>query len=464
MTPVSQPVISGLLRVGDLVAIIFAALLAHIVRFGNLDLAADYALAIIIACVLAGQVFHYLQLYRFGELSRFMFQAPKIFLGWSIAIVLLLTLGFVTKTSEDYSRIWVFLFYVFGFGSLSILRFAVKEQIAHWQARGRLLPKVAVIGAGEHGERLVHHMLARGAKSVKLVGVFDDRRTRVPANIEGFPVRGNIDDLLALAREKKVDQILIALPWSAESRILEVLRKLRTVPVDVRLSPERVVYRFPSHGFSDLSGVSLLNVFERPLSNWNHLVKETEDRVFAALILVFISPLMIVIAVLIKLDSRGPVLFHQKRLGFNKEVFTVYKFRTMHPDTTNHAAVAQARRNDSRVTRVGKWLRRTSLDELPQFFNVLQGSMSVVGPRPHAVVHDEEFATIMDDYMARHNVKPGITGWAQINGFRGEIMDEADLMLRVQHDLHYIENWSLWLDVKIIILTVFKGFVHEKAY
>ncbi len=464
MTPVSQPVISGLLRLGDILAIVIAALLAHIVRFGSLEFAGLYSIAVVIASVIAAQVFHFFQLYRFGELARFMFQVPKIFLAWSITILLLLTLGFLTKTSEDYSRVWVFLFYLFGFAGLSLLRFAVKEQISHWQARGRLLRRVAVIGAGEHGERLVHHLLIRGAKSVKLVGVFDDRRTRVPTNIEGFPVRGNTDDLLALVREKEIDQIVVALPWSAEARILEVLRKLRTVPIDVRLSPERVAYLFPSHGFSDLNGISLLNVFERPLSNWNRLAKEAEDRVLAALILIFISPLMVVVAVLIKLDSRGPVLFHQKRFGFNKEVFTVYKFRTMLPDTDNGSAVPQAKRNDPRVTRLGKWLRRTSLDELPQFFNVLEGSMSIVGPRPHAMVHDEQFATIMDDYMARHNVKPGITGWAQINGFRGEIMDETDLMMRVQHDLHYIENWSLWLDVKIIVLTVFKGFVHEKAY
>ncbi|MDJ0947521.1 MAG: undecaprenyl-phosphate glucose phosphotransferase [Alphaproteobacteria bacterium] len=464
MNLVSQPILTGFLRLGDLMMVVLAALMAHLVRFGDIDLSANYSIVVLLVCLIAAHVFQMFRLYEFGELSRFLFQAPKLFLAWTVVILVLLTIGFLTKTSEDYSRIWVLIFFVFGFVGLALLRFGVKQQIRRWQANGRLLRKVAVLGAGEHGERLVHHLLVRGTGSVQLVGIFDDRRTRVQSNIEGYPVRGDTEDLLALVREKKVDQIIIALPWSAESRIFAVLRRLRTVPIDVRLSPERVAYRFPSHGFSELSGISLLNVFEKPLSPWQVLLKEAEDRVLALLILVFISPLLLTIAILIKLDSPGPVLFRQQRFGFNKEVFTVYKFRTMHHVPHDESAVPQARLNDPRITRLGSFLRRASLDELPQFFNVLQGTMSIVGPRPHAMVHDEEFAALMDEYLARHNVKPGITGWAQINGYRGEIEKDEDVIMRVQHDLYYIENWSLWFDLRIIILTVFKGFVHQKAY
>lgn len=464
MNELSRPVVSGLLRAADLIAILLAGLIAYLVRFGELGLPNSYLLVVIIAGLLAANVFHMADLYRFGQLTRHLFQARKMFLAWSLVTLLLLTIGFLAKTSEEYSRVWVGLFYVFGYVTLAVLRFAVKQQIGRWQRAGRLVRRIAVIGAGEHGQRLIRHLAVRGESGIKIVGIFDDRRTRVPGEIEGFQVRGGVDDLLAQVRDGKIDQIIVALPWSAEARVFQVMSKLRTVPIDVRLSPEPVVYRIPNHGFSDVGGVSMLNVLEKPLSNWDQVVKELEDRVIATLILFFIAPLLLTIAVLIKLDSRGPVLFRQTRFGFNKEKIVVYKFRTMYHNGVSDRAVPQAQKEDPRITRVGRFLRRASLDELPQFVNVVQGTMSIVGPRPHATVHDEEFATMMDQYMVRHNVKPGITGWAQVNGYRGEIEDQRDLIMRVQHDLYYIDNWSLWFDLKIILVTIFRGFVHEKAY
>jgi Undecaprenyl-phosphate glucose phosphotransferase len=220
----------------------------------------------------------------------------------------------------------------------------------------------------------------------------------------------------------------------------------------------------PVRRFLPLAGVPMLAVLERPLSGWNFVLKALEDRVLAAILIVLFAPILLLIAVAIKLDSRGPVFFRQKRYGFNNNPITVYKFRSMHVGAASDDSVQQARRNDPRVTRVGAILRRTSLDELPQLFNVFSGEMSLVGPRPHAVVHNEQYAKIIDDYLSRHRVKPGITGWAQVNGLRGETDTPEKMARRVQFDLYYIDNWSLLFDVKILMLTPFLGFVNKNAY
>jgi putative colanic acid biosynthesis UDP-glucose lipid carrier transferase len=271
--------------------------------------------------------------------------------------------------------------------------------------------------------------------------------------------------------------VIIALPWSAESRLVAIMNKIRQVPVDLQLAPERVGFHLFGRQFTNLAGLPMLTVFERPLSGWNYLIKTFEDRLLALIILTLISPLMIFIAIAIKIGSPGPILFRQKRFGFNNNVITVWKFRTMYHQDADNAVqdsgdlgdeiddvVPQASRDDVRVTKLGRFLRRSSLDELPQFFNVLQGSMSIVGPRPHAVAHNTQFAQSVTQYYARHRVKPGITGWAQIHGYRGQTDTKDKLEMRVKYDLYYIDNWSLLLDLKIILTTIFVGFTHENAY
>jgi len=461
---ISPPIITGLLRVSDLIVIALAALAAFYIRHDTLDVPGSYILVTIVVMLVIANVFQSVRLYDFQTLSRNLFQSRKLFLAWAVVMLLLVAVGFMTKTAQLYSRAWVTLWFTFGFVGLSVLRFGVKILLAHWQRQGRLVRKFAIVGAGIQGQNIVRYLTASRDPSLELIGVFDDRKTRVPTNIDGLAVRGNVDDLLAHVRNNRVDQIIVALPWSAEARLLQVLRKLKTVPTGVRLCPEGIAYRFPTHGFTDVNGLGMLDVFERPLSNWDRVVKGLEDRLLAALILVFISPLMLAVSLLVKIDSRGPVFFRQQRYGFNNKIIDVYKFRTMHDGRGTDAEVPQAQRNDPRVTRLGAFLRRTSLDELPQFFNVVRGEMSIVGPRPHAIAHNEQFATIVDEYLARHNVKPGITGWAQINGYRGEIRSNQDLEKRIQYDLYYIDNWSLFFDLRIMAMTVSRGFVHDNAY
>lgn len=461
---VSPPVVTGLLRVADLAVILAAALAAHFFRFQTVDLSGQYLAAILVVMLISANAFHVARLYNFQELARHLFQVRRILFAWTLVILLMLSAGFLTKTSSDFSRIWVLLWFTYAFVGLCALRFTVKLMIAKWRREGRLSQRIAIVGAGEQGQRVIEHLNAQPDPGIELVGVFDDRRNRVPSHVGGLEVRGGMDALLQSVRTEKIDMVIVALPWTAEERLLGILDKLRTVPIDVRLCPEGVAYQFPNRPLADVRGIGMLSIFERPITHWDRLIKGLEDRILAASILLLISPLLAVIAILIKLDSRGPVLFRQQRYGFNNELIVVNKFRTMYVDEQPPDGYRQAHRDDPRITRIGRFLRRSSLDELPQFFNVLEGKMSVVGPRPHPVPLNDQYAVVMEEYFARHNVKPGITGWAQINGFRGETTTPESMRMRVRYDLYYIENWSVWFDLRIMVLTVFKGFVHENAY
>jgi polysaccharide biosynthesis protein PslA len=297
-----------------------------------------------------------------------------------------------------------------------------------------------------------------------VVGFIDDRATRVPRSSQGYELLGNLRTLIGLIRANKVDQVFLALPTSASKRLTEIMEQLANTPVRVCLVLETLGFEAPNKTISYIEKSPIIQIFDRPLSGWSYTMKQIEDKIIAALVLIFITPLLACIAIAIKLDSPGPILFQQKRYGFNDNHIQVWKFRTMYADCDRSAGVlSQTTRDDPRVTRVGRFLRKSSLDELPQFFNVLLGDMSIVGPRPHSVEHlygDRELAEMVDRYAARHRVKPGITGWAQVNGWRGNTSIEK----RIEFDLYYIENWSLRLDLKILILTLFHGFGQDHAY
>jgi len=379
--------------------------------------------------------------------------------------------AFFTKTSEDYSRLWAGTWFAGTYLAFFVVRIPVAVSFYVWRRRGYLARTTVLVGANDSARRLIAHLERNQDHGLKILGMFDDRVTRVPKGIEHVPLLGTVEDLMQYLRRHSVDQIIITLPWHAEERLMSLLAKLRTAPTDITLAPDHVAYRLLHRRLHQFAGLPMISVAERPLGGWSYFLKAIEDRVLAVLALILFGPLMLLIAVLIRLDSPGPALFRQPRYGFNNNVFQVYKFRTMHhqaPDPVGAGVgiggVPQASRQDSRVTRIGRFLRRTSLDELPQILNVLRGEMSMVGPRPHAVEHNEEFAKIIDQYMGRHRVKPGITGWAQIHGLRGETDTTEKMERRVQADLYYIENWSIWLDIRILLRTALVGFVHENAY
>ncbi len=465
----SPAVVIGLLRVADAVIVLLAASAAWITRFHDdptKDLGVE-AYATVLAVLLTIHILQSAGLYNFSQLTNLFGQVGRLLLAWAAVMLSLLALGFITKMNREIaetSRLWVGLWFIYGFFGLFTARMMLKHQIQRWQAGGRLTRNLVVVGAGEHGQRLIEHLTRHGNTAERVIGVFDDRHSRVPEYVSGFPVLGSVNDLLTFARSSPIDQVIVALPWDAENRLLAWMKKLRSLPVDVRLCPDMIGFHLPHRQVTHVGGVPMLNVFDKPLAGWNYIVKSMEDRVLAAAILVVIMPLLLLIAALIKLDSRGPVLFRQKRYGLNNEVIEVFKFRSMYIDRCEDRAVTQATRHDPRVTRIGRILRRTSLDELPQFLNVLMGTMSIVGPRPHAIAHNEQYSRLIDEYLARHRVKPGITGWAQVNGLRGETETLEKMEQRVRYDLYYIENWSLLFDIRIILRTLFVGFSHPNAY
>jgi Undecaprenyl-phosphate glucose phosphotransferase len=466
---VLPPVLAGLVALGDAALVTGAGLAARLLSAEGL-VASPIALAL--AALLAVNLFAAAGAYRMENLRQPAEQLARLTPAWGLALLILAGLESVAGSPADafppgLLPLWAATGMMFLIGS----RLALYGVVRGLERGGGLARHVVVVGAAEHGQRLVER-LGRAADrgGVRLIGLFDDRRTRVPHYVGGFPVLGGIDELLDFARRHPVDQVIVALPWDAEERVLACLRRLRPLPVDVRLCPDLIGFHLSHRGVTHLAGIPLLNVFDRPLPGWAYLAKAVEDRVLAALILLLVAPLMLTVAVGVKLSSKGPVLYRQKRYGLNNELIEILKFRTMHAAACDDGGgggaegFRQATRGDPRVTPLGRLLRRTSLDELPQFLNVLRGDMSVVGPRPHAVAHHERFAPLIDSYIARHRVKPGITGWAQVHGLRGETDTVEKMERRLEHDLYYIENWSLSLDLRIILRTLLVGFTHPNAY
>jgi Undecaprenyl-phosphate glucose phosphotransferase len=467
--PWSERDIALLLRVGDCMAILLAGMLAYYTRFfpfGEHHPALE-TYALVVGTVVAPEVFHLFGLYDNHKQFNFRISASRVAGAWGTVVLLLLALAFLTQTAQTASRLWVIFWFAYGIVGLLAGRALLCRKIARWQQAGHFTRKVAIFGAGELGQRLVEAIRRVSGSSVQIVGVFDDRKTRIPNRVGDVAVIGTREELARFARAGLIDQVVITLPALAEQRILSVLSKLRELPVEVSLCP--VVFEPQAllcRRATLVDGVPLLELLQRPFSRWGYLVKTLEDYVLAALLLIPASPLMLMIAMAVRLDSRGPVLFRQERYGFNNRTIQVLKFRTMRTELGGDSQdqALQATRHDPRFTRVGRWLRRTSLDELPQLLNVLQGEMSIVGPRPHMVAHNVQYASLIDTYLGRHRVKPGITGWAQVNGLRGETDTLEKMEGRIRHDLYYIEHWSLGFDLWILARTLLVGFVHRNAY
>jgi Undecaprenyl-phosphate glucose phosphotransferase len=351
-----------------------------------------------------------------------------------------------------------------------VTRLPVSWTIAALTRRGAIRDTVAIIGGGPLTDRLVAHLSTlhlwqKGCCPIEVVGIFDDRHNRLPA--ECLTTKGTIDDLLALGRDGGVDRVLVALPWSAEQRLLKIRDKLQALAVDVLLCPDGMPFPATSLQCAQLTELPFYALAERPLRPWGLIVKRGEDILLGSLALLLLGPLMCFIALAVRLDSPGPALFRQPRHGFNNREIEVYKFRSMRADMADATGGIQTRRGDARITRLGSLLRRTSLDELPQLLNVLKGDMSLVGPRPHPVgmrTQDRLCHEIVETYVHRHRVKPGITGWAQVNGYRGATNDAHHLVKRVEFDLFYIQNWSLFFDLKIMLKTITSILTTENAF
>ena len=406
--------------------------------------------------------------YQVRKLSNIKWQLVNILKVWSgITLLILLLMGFLDKMSGTHPRGWVLVWIVATPGLLlsgrSILHFA----LTLWLQDGYFARNVVIVGAGTEGQRLIAKLYARQDKSIVVRGVFDDRESGIPDSVQGLPVLGTTDELLRFVCQYPIDEAIIALPLEEERQISTVFDKLKGVAIDLRLSVAPIAEKFQIRGMSYIAGIPVFEIADRPLNPWQAAIKWTEDVLFASLLLVLFGPLMGLAALLIRLDSPGPVFFVQTRFGFNNKPIPVLKFRTMYVDRGDPSGEQRTVQDDPRITRIGRILRWLSIDELPQLINILRGEMSLVGPRPHAIAMkagDRLYCDAVERYVHRHRVKPGITGWAQVNGLRGEIDNLRKAQARVVHDLYYIEHWSLWLDLKILMMTARVIVTGEDAY
>lgn len=384
-----------------------------------------------------------------------------------LALGLSLVISVAVAGLESPMVAWQVHWFIDSLAVMAFARMGLTLLLDRWQSRGVLNQTVAVVGGGELASRLVDWLHRECADTIRIIGVFDDRSSRRSDNsLLDLMWRGNSDDLVEIAKREVVDRVVIALPHSAEDRLAELLGKLKQLPADICLAPDRAGFLAAQYT-NDTSALPLLNIHGRPLQPGQQVLKEIFDRSFALIALVAAAPILLIAAIALRLESRGPVLFWQERYGLGGKVIRVCKLRSMHYDQLDLGGVQQTRRNDTRVTRVGAILRRTSIDELPQLFNVLRGDMSMVGPRPLPLqmrVQDRLNHEIVAHYAHRHRVKPGLTGWAQVNGFRGAMERPDDLRQRIALDLYYIDHWSLWLDIKIIFMTFGVLFGHPNAY
>ena len=334
--------------------------------------------------------------------------------------------------------------------------------------QGRFRKRIAIVGGGKAAEEALALLETSHDVDLEIVGLFDDRDdNRSPQSIRKYHKIGRIEELASYARNQRVDLIIVAIPLSAENRLLTILRRLWELPVDIRISGQASSLKLTPRAYTYIGKLPLLSVFDRPLKGWSQFLKDSLDRIIALAAIVALSPVMLTVAAAVKIESKGPVIFRQRRYGFNNELIEVFKFRSMYTDLSDHNATKLVTKGDPRVTRVGRFIRKTSLDELPQLFNVLTGQLSLVGPRPHATqakAAEALYEKVVDGYFARHKVKPGITGWAQINGWRGETDTREKIEQRVKYDLDYIDSWSLGFDLYILAKTPFALLNSQNAY
>ena len=468
--PLSPIVVAGAVRMIEFSLIVMIGLAVYACYvLPNEGFAGRYVLATFGIAVLAMLAFQTADIYQVQAFRGLEKQYFRLAAAWSVVFLVAISISFFAKAGEQFSRLWLGCFYAGGVAGLLVFRRALFVFVRRWTREGRLTRRTAIVGAGASGEALACALAAERNSDVRVVGLFDDRGDdRATSSVPGLAKLGSVDDLVEFARRSRIDLVLFSLPISAEGRILQMLKKLWVLPVDIRLSAHSNKLHFRPRSYSYLGNVPVLDVFDRPITDWDVVMKWLFDKAVGSLALIAAAPVMALVALAIKLDSRGPVLFKQKRYGFNNELVEVYKFRSMYVEHSDATAKKLVTKGDPRVTRVGRFIRKTSLDELPQLFNVVfVGNLSLVGPRPHAVnakAEEQLYDDAVDGYFARHRVKPGITGWAQINGWRGETDTQEKIQKRVEHDLYYIENWSLMLDFYILLKTPLSLLKTDNAY
>jgi len=447
----------------DLLSIVFSLFLSILIYGGSIGM--PYVIAATIAMLCYLFIAKITNIYRIESGRAINQRTNLIILSSCLTFALLLLIAYLTKTTAIYSRVTITLWFFLMPTILISWRFLVYKILFTLLKEHRHLKRVAIIGANDVGNDVARYIKNDTTLGYHFIGFYDDRTeaiNRTADDLQGTII-GNFNDAVLAAQFHDIDILYITLPFAAEKRIINLLNKLGDSAIAVHIIPNFFIYNIIHASWHDIGNYQALSIYDTPFYGAGSLLKKMEDILLSSIILVLISLPMLLISIAIKISSPGPVLFKQKRYGINGKELIVYKFRSM-TVCDNGAVIKQATKNDIRITKLGAFLRKTSLDELPQFFNVINGSMSIVGPRPHAIAHNEEYRKKISCYMLRHMVKPGITGWAQINGFRGETKHLDQMKKRVEFDLYYIRNWSLIWDLKIIFLTIIKGFINKNAY
>ncbi|CAH0295130.1 exopolysaccharide biosynthesis polyprenyl glycosylphosphotransferase [Roseomonas sp. CECT 9278] len=403
--------------------------------------------------------------YRADLLDRRIGAVGRLLATWGLALMLTITVAYLWDGGVAVTRGWLVGWSVAGAGALAGWRVLAAMRMRRWRAEGRLAERIAIVGGAEHTQRLVDHLAQPGlAGQVAVLGVYGIDTPEAPG-LDSMHRR--LADLVHEAPGLGLDAVIVALPWSDPDRIAAVCMQLRDLPVDVRLAPDLAAYDLPAGAPRMMGGRLALEVWGRPLRDWRGFVKRAEDLLVSAGLLVMVAPVMLLAALAIRLDSPGPVLLRQRRFGLGNRPIMIFKFRTMYADRCDATGRLATLRGDPRVTRVGRFLRSSSIDELPQLFNVLLGTMSLVGPRAHPVemqVGGRYYHEIVRHYAARHRMKPGITGLAQVNGQRGLVDSMEKAQRRLDYDLHYVEHWTLWMDMRILVATLTRGMRCDNAF
>lgn len=451
-------------RILDPMIVVGSGVALYAFQFGNLEFPRNYLFILTGTFLLCLAIFPFFNLYRPYRGASLWAETQKLASAWTVLFAGLVVMLFATKTSTYFSRMWIGQWAVGGFACLVISRMVLRGGLRLLRRHGFNLRFIAIAGAGELGRDVARRLAASPWTGLKVLGFYDDNPCLQRQSLEGVQVRGGLHRIPKEVMELGIDQVWIALPLHQDRQVKSLVSQLSRLPVQVTFIPDIYGVQLLNHSIGEIAGFPVIHLMESPLAGVNGLVKAAEDRLLAALILLAAAPLMMLIAIGVKLSSPGPVLFGQLRGGLHGDRIWVWKFRSMKQHEEQPGKITQSVPGDSRVTSFGAFLRRTSLDELPQFFNVLRGDMSIVGPRPHAVEHDSFYQRQIDVYMMRHHVKPGITGWAQVNGWRGETGEIEKMEMRVRHDLYYINNWSLWFDLRIIFMTVFMMITGRNAH
>ncbi len=452
-------------RLSDPLVVLLAAYIAFELKFRFSDsteiiVVNNYKLLAMFVFFCVSTIFPLFDLYGSWRGQSLTKQAKAVIWAWMAVLLIVIVLLFAFKLSDSFSRLWLGYWGVLGLAMLLSMRIAIYGFLQYQRSKGRNIRRVVLVGAGELGNKATTQVNSSHWMGYRIKAVFDDNPKLKNTTLGGVEILGDLDAIDDYLSSHDIDEIWLALPLREELRMRQLMSDISHHAVNIKLIPDIFGFSLLHHSMTEIAGLPAVNLSVSPMDTLgNKLIKEIEDRVLSLGILIAISPLMLLIALGIKLTSQGPIFYRQERISWNGKTFSMLKFRSMNVSSEEDGVVWGNAKNKD-VTKFGQFLRKTSLDELPQFINVLKGDMSIVGPRPERAEFVEKFKHEIPGYMQKHMVKAGITGWAQIHGWRGDTC----LKTRIEHDLYYIENWSLLVDIKIILLTFLKGFFHKNAY